>query len=113
MEFQWVEIASVLVFFIGFYGLVTSKNIIKSIAAIGLMELSVVVFFLSIGFMEGIQPPIGQDLAGTADPLPQALVITAIIIGVAVTAVTLTMLISLYRQSGSTDWDIVKKQNSE
>jgi len=113
MESQWVEIASVLVFFIGFYGLITSKNIIKSIAAIGLMELSVVVFFLGIGFTEGIKPPIGQDLSGTADPLPQALVITAIIIGVAVTAITLTMLISLYRQSGSTDWDIAQKQNME
>jgi len=113
MHIQWAEIASVLVFFIGFYGLITNKNIIKSIASIGLMELSAVTFFISLGFLEGMKPPIGQDLEMAVDPLPQALVITAIIIGVAVTAITLTMLMSLYRQSRSMDWDIVKNQNTE
>ena len=104
---QMLEIAAVLVFFICFYGVITSKSILRSIVAISLMELAIVVFFLSFGFSEGLRAPIGVDLTYVADPLPQALMITAIIIGVAVTAVNLTMMISLCRKLGTMDWDEV------
>jgi len=100
-------------FFVGFYGLITSKNIIKSIAAIVIMEMAVIVFFLGVGYVEGVRPPIGQVMENVADPLPQALVITAIIIGVTVTAVNLTMLISLSHHIKKTDWDSVQKKNAE
>jgi len=108
-----VEIAVVLVFFVGFYGLIASNNIIKSIASITLMEIAVVMFFLSLGFFQGIRPPIGEDMSYAADPLPQALMITAIIIGIAITAVNLTMLISLVRQFKTADWDIIRKKSKE
>jgi len=100
-------------FFIAFYGLITSKNIIKSIAAIVILEMAVVVFFLGIGFEEGMHAPIGQAMENVSDPLPQALVLTAIIIGVTVTAVNLTMLISLTHQIKKTDWDSVKNKHME
>ena len=107
------EILIVFMFFISFYGLITSNKAIKSIIYIGLMEIAVIMFFLSIGYERDIMPPIGQNQTNVADPLPQALMITAIVIGVAVTAVNLTMLISLCRESKTTDWDIVKKKNME
>ena len=113
MNFDMIEIFAVVVFFISFYGLITSKNVIQSIVAIVLMEIAVIMFFLGIGYKSGIMPPIGRNLENVADPLPQALMITAIIIGVAVTAVSLTMLISLCRQSKTTDWDVVQKKNLE
>jgi len=110
-----VEIASILVFFIGFYGIITGKNVIKSIVSIGIMEMAIVVFFLNLGFFEGTQPPIGLEIVAelVADPLPQALTITAIIIGVAVTAINLTMLLALFRQFNSTDWEVLKRAASE
>ena len=108
-----IEISSIIAFFIGFYGLITSRNIIKTIASIVILEMAVVVFFLGIGFANGMQPPIGEVMENVADPLPQALVITAIIIGVTVTAVNLTMLISLTHQIKKTDWDSVQKKNME
>jgi len=103
-----LEICTVVLFFIGFYGLIVSRNVIKSIASISIMEVAVILFFLSVGYREGVGPPIGHDLADVADPLPQSLMFTAIIIGVAVTAVNITMLISLTRQTKSTDWDRIK-----
>ena len=113
MNFLSVEFFSVVLFFISFYGLITSKNIIKSVVAIALMEMAVIMFIISIGFLDGMRPPIGQNLEHVSDPLPQALVITAIIIGVTVAAVNLIMLISLYKQYKTTDWDTVKKKNTE
>ena len=102
-----VELFSVVLFFVGFYGIISSKGVIKSIVSISVMEVSLVVFFLSIGFKPGMKPPIGQEIVNAADPLPQALVITAIIIGVALTSVNLTMLISLSRQYNATEWDFL------
>ena len=113
MNMEVLEIIAALMFFISFYGLISSKNVIKSIIFIGTMEMAVIMFFLSLGYQRGIVPPIGRGLENTADPLPQALMITAIIIGLAVTAVNLTMLISLTRQIKKTDWDTIKKNNTE
>ena len=110
---QIVEISSILVLFIGFYGLVTSRNVIKSIISIGLMEIAAIMFFLGLGYFDGIRPPIGQDMTNAADPLPQAMVITAIVIGIAVTAINLTMLITQVRQFKTADWDIAKKKSME
>jgi len=103
----------ILVFFISFYGLITSKSVLKTIVSIGIMETTVVMFYLSLGYANGMIPPIGLHPESFADPLPQALTITTIIIGVAVTAINLTMSISLCRQYKTTDWDIVKKKNME
>ncbi|MCL2052534.1 MAG: NADH-quinone oxidoreductase subunit K [Lachnospiraceae bacterium] len=108
-----IEIFAVIVFFLSFYGLITSKNIIKSIASIGIMEIAVIMFFLGIGFFDGMKPPIGANLENAADPLPQALVITTIIIGITICAVNLSMLITLCRQHKAADWDVVEKKSSE
>ena len=113
MQIFNAEFFTIVLFFISFYGLITSKNIIKSIVSILLMEMAVTMFIISIGFTNGMTAPIGMNLENSADPLPQALIITAIIRGVTVTAVTLTMLISFYRQYKTTDWDTVKKKNAE
>ena len=113
MEIDIIEIIAAIMFFMSFYGLITSKNVIKSIIFIGTMEISVIMFFLSLGFKNDPMPPIGVNPENAADPLPQALMITAIIIGLAVTAVNLTMLISLSRQTRKTDWDTVKNTNTE
>ncbi|MCL1991536.1 MAG: NADH-quinone oxidoreductase subunit K [Spirochaetes bacterium] len=112
-----MEMACIIVFFVGFYGLIASNNAIKSIASITVMELAVIMFFLTFGFFPGIRPPIGRYIAyspyAVADPLPQALMITAIIIGIAITAINLTMLITLVRQYKSADWEIIRKKSRE
>jgi multicomponent Na+:H+ antiporter subunit C len=80
-----------------------------------IMEIAVVVFFLAIAFSPGDVPPIGADLAQleqVADPLPQALVITAIIIGAAVNAITVVMFISLHKRHKITDWESGKHRES-
>jgi len=109
---QIIEIFIIAVFFIGFYGLLTSNNIIKSIVFILVMEVAVIMFFLSLGFDSRAVPPIGANIYTieyVADPLPQALMITAVIIGLATTAINITMFITLFRKHKSADWDKVKE----
>ncbi|MDQ2086164.1 cation:proton antiporter subunit C [Herbivorax sp. ANBcel31] len=115
MQYINGETASIILFFIGLYGLIARRNIVKTVISIGIMEAGVILFFISLNFKDGALPPIGDTSPELmADPLPQALMITAIVIGVSVTAVSLTMFITLYHKFGSTNWlKVYKKRIDE
>lgn len=105
------ENVSFLLFFIGLYGLMAEKNVIKSVISISLMEVAIILFFITAGTVEGSIPPIGDVLSYSSevsDPLPQALMITEIVIGLGVTAVSLTLFIHLYHRYRSTNWKKLK-----
>lgn len=109
MEWFNGETVSVVIFFIGVYGLVARRNIIKSIISIVVMEVAVILFFLTINFTDDSIPPIGTEGAAQfADPLPQAIMITAIVIGVGMVAVALTLFITLHHRYGTTNWEKAK-----
>lgn len=108
-----VEITALLLFLIGFYGLIARKNIIKSILSLGIMDAAVILFFLGIRYENAMRPPIGEPApAPAADPVPQALMITAIVIGAAVMAAGLMMFIALYHRYGTTNWKTAHKIRS-
>ena len=115
MYVEIVELLSLAMFFISFYGLITSVNIIKSIIFTVMKETSVIMFFLGIGYHSGILPPIGDslDLNSVADPLPQALMITAVVIGLCSTAVNIVVFITLFRKHGTANWNTAKTKDAE
>lgn len=89
-----------LVFFcVGLYCVVRRRNLIKIIIGLGIMEYAVNLFFVLIGYrVEGRAPILAQDqvIEKMVDPLPQALVLTAIVIGLAVTALMVGIAIRIY-----------------
>lgn len=110
------ENVGIILFFIGMYGLCARRNIIKTIISLAIMQAALILFFISINADKNELAPIGKsfsDISKVADPLPQALMITAVVIGVAVTATSLTMFVSLYHKYNSTNWNRVKKKRSE
>jgi len=64
------------------------------------------------GYFPGVQPPIIQQSAGGRyiDPLPQALILTAIVISFGVTAFVLIVLRQVYQDTGTTDLGVLEKQ---
>jgi len=114
-DFLTLDIFAIALFFIGFLGLITSRNVLKSIIFMLMMEAAVIMFWLFVGSRTGTTPPIIHDpellyyLPAIADPLPQALMLTAIIIGISVTAINITMLNALLRKYGSTDWGVLEQ----
>lgn len=103
------ENTSLALFAIGIYALCARRNIIKTIIGLSIIQSAVVLFFLSINNAESAVAPIGAGLSGNvADPIPQALMITAIVVGISVTAVSLTMFISIYHNYGLKNWNRVK-----
>lgn len=108
------ENVGVLLFFIGMYGLIARRNILKSIMSLGIMQVAIILFFVSLHAGENTPPPIGSTFPVLpADPLPHALMITAVVIGISVTAVCLIMFITLYHKYGSTNWNKVRTKRGE
>lgn len=106
------EIGAIVLFFIGVYGVIARRNIMKSIISLGIMDAAVILFFVATGGKNSSGAPISGD-ANAADAVPQALMITAIVIGIAVTAVALTMFIYLYHKYGTTNWEKAQKMRDD
>ena len=87
---------AVTLFMLGMYALVIKKNFIKKIIGLGIITTGIHLFIISIGFKAGGTVPIITNLSKLAefnafavDPLPQALVLTSIVIDVSITALAL------------------------
>lgn len=95
-----------ILFCIGLYCVLRKRNIIKIIVGLGIIEYAVNLFFVLIGYRVGGRAPIldrEQIISNMVDPIPQALVLTAIVIGLAVTALIVGIAIRLYEKYGTFD----------
>ncbi|MFO7829622.1 MAG: cation:proton antiporter subunit C [Bacteroidales bacterium] len=96
-----VFILCFILFLVGLYGLITCRNLIKIVISLSIMEFSVFLFLVLIGYIDaGVAPIVDLSLSDQlyVDPLPQAMVLTAIVIGLATTAMLLAIAIRLYRK---------------
>jgi multicomponent Na+:H+ antiporter subunit C len=111
MDFLNVNSTSIILFFIGLYGLMSQRSILKSIISLGVLETAVILFFIGINVEGSREAPIGSgSTLYFSDPVPQALMITSIVIGVGVTAVALTMFMHYKQKEGKTDWPLKKEE---
>ncbi len=106
-----VQNVSIVLFFVGLLGLATQRNIVRSIVSINIMDVGAILFLITVNYVPGSVPPVAPVVGEiVADPIPQALMITAIVIGIAVTAVSLAVFISVFRRYGSADWETVMRR---
>lgn len=101
-----IYLLCVLLLLIGLYGVLVKKNLIKIIIGLSIMEYALFLFFAVIGYREGGTAPIitkGFEKAVFVDPLPQALVLTAIVIGLAITALLVSLAVRIYEKYGTFD----------
>ncbi len=99
-----------LLILIGLWGILTRKNIIKMILGFSLLDTGVHIVMVSIGYIKGRTAPILDNTVTNAvqtvvDPIPSALVLTAIVIGVAITALMLSYAVQMYKTKGSLSID--------
>ena len=102
-----VYIMCFILFLVGLYGIVTRRNLIKIVISFTIMEFSVFLLFTLIGYIdEGAAPILTKNLPENTvfvDPLPQAMVLTAIVIGLATSAMLLAIAIRIYKKYGTFD----------
>ena len=98
---------------IGLYVVLVKPNLIKVIIGINLIDTGVNLFLITVGHMHEGTAPIFSGAAAQAeemvDPVPQALVLTAIVIGVSVLALALSLAIRVYGHYGTLDLRKIKE----
>ncbi len=101
---------------IGLWGMLTQKNIIKIIIGFSIVDTGIHLIIVSIGYIKGKTAPIldntisvSEATSKVIDPIPSALVLTAIVIGLAVTALMLSYAIEMFKEKKSLSIDDYKE----
>jgi multicomponent Na+:H+ antiporter subunit C len=101
-------IVGILVILVGLWGLLTQKNLIKIVIGFALFDTGTHILMVSIGYIKYRTAPIldeAVDISNAAklvvDPIPQALVLTAIVIGLGITALMLSYVLKMYQNKKS------------
>lgn len=105
-------IACIVLIIIGLYAIITKRNLIKIAIGFCMIEYGINLLFAFIGFKKDALAPIITNLDAPkvfVDPIPQALVLTSIVIGLGTTAVMVSMIIRLYEKYKTLDINEIRK----
>jgi multicomponent Na+:H+ antiporter subunit C len=101
-----------VLFCIGLYAVLRKRNVIKMIVGIIICEYSANLFFIMMGYRINGRAPImapGGAIENMVDPLPQSVVLTTIVIGLATTILLVALAIRLYEKHGTFDITKIKE----
>ena len=105
----WVFIALMMS---GFYLLLSARNLIKKVIGLNLFQTSFFVFYISTGKVAGGAAPIHVDgVELYSNPLPHVLILTAIVVGVASTALGLALILRIKVDYGTVEEDEIDAQD--
>ncbi len=112
---NYYYMVAIILFVIGMHTMLTHANMIKKIIAMNIMDSSVFLMFVAIGYAHGGQAPIiveGTE-AVYVNPLPGALMLTGIVVAVSVTAYALSLAVKIYQYYGTCDYDDICEIRSQ
>lgn len=90
----------------GLYTVISRGNLVKKIAGLNIFQTSVFIMFISFGYITGGAAPIlEEDVTLYSNPLPHVLILTAIVVGVATTALGLALVVRIREAYGTVEED--------
>lgn len=101
-----------LLFLIGLYVVVSKSNLVKKLMGLNIMETSVFLLYISVGAVKGGKAPIVEEAASNSlfvNPIPQALILTGIVVAVSTTALALSLIIKIYEHCGTIEAEKLKE----
>ncbi len=108
----WIVIVLMMT---GFYVVISRGNLIKKIVGLNIFQTSMFILYISMGKVAGGTAPIvveGSD-AVYSNPLPHVLILTAIVVGVATTALGLALIVRIKEAYGTVEEDEIQSQDVE
>jgi len=95
----------------GILGIVLSNNLIKKVMALNIINSSIVIIFIYKGSLSGsLAPILTEGEKNIVDPVPQALMLTAIVVGICITALALVLIYRLFRLYNTLDITEIEKR---
>jgi multicomponent Na+:H+ antiporter subunit C len=105
-----IPYTSLLVILIGLYALLTKADLIRKTIGLSLFNSGIVLYFVAMGYRKGATAPILEPgIRAVVDPVPQALMLTAIVIGVSIIALALALAIKIHEVHGTIDLHKLKR----
>lgn len=106
----WVVIALIM---LGMYVVMANPNLVKKVIGLNIFQTAVFILYISMGEIEGGTAPILSDAFTVyTNPLPHVLILTAIVVGVATTALALALTVRIYRAYQTIEEDDIDAQDA-
>lgn len=106
----WIVVVLMMV---GFYIVIAHGNLIKKIVGLSIFQTSVFIFYISMAKVDGGTAPILADgITQYSNPLPHVLILTAIVVGIATTALGLALAVRIKETYGSIEEEEIQKKDN-
>ena len=98
----------------GFFGIVFKKNLVMKIISMDIMSTGVIAYYILISSRDGMFTPIvsNANRVAYADPVPQAVILTAIVIGFSIQALMLVGVMKLAKNNPTLDTSAIEENNT-
>lgn len=98
----------------GFYIVIAHGNLIKKMVGLSIFQTSVFIFYISLAYVEGGTAPIlAAGITQYSNPLPHVLILTAIVVGIATTALGLALAVRIKEAYGSIEEEDIQSQDNK
>jgi multicomponent Na+:H+ antiporter subunit C len=97
---------------IGFYAVIAKRNLVKKLIGLSIFQSAVFLLYITMGKVEGGTAPIFQDGASNqifSNPLPEVLILTAIVVGISTVALGLAIVVRIKEEYGSIEEDEIQE----
>ena len=108
----WIVI---ILMMIGLFIVISRHNLVKKMVGLTIFQTSVFLFYISLGKVQGGTAPILTGLKSSiySNPLPHVLILTAIVVGVATTALGLALILRINKEFGTIEENEIALKNSK
>ncbi len=104
----------ILLMMTGLYIVISHGNLVKKIVGLNVFQVSVFLFYITMGNVEGGTAPIlAEGISLYSNPLPHVLILTAIVVGVATTALGLALVVRIHDTYGTIEDDEINAREEE
>lgn len=105
----WIVIVLMMT---GLYMLIAHGNLMKKVIGLNVFQTSVFILYISLANISTAVPPIvSKEATLYSNPLPHVLILTAIVVGIATTAVALALILRIKEAYGTIEEDLIVKQD--
>ena len=105
---------------VGLYMTIASENLVKKLIGVNLFQTAIFLFFVAVAYVEAggspIVPATSDPASGDlvlASPLPHVIVLTAIVVGIALTAVGLALIVRIHAEYGTLREDTLREVRAD
>ncbi len=98
---------------IGTYMMIDKGNLVKKVIGMNVFQSGIFLFFIVIAYVSGASPPLLTAPGPYVSPLPHVLILTAIVVGVSLTAVALGLIVRIYGEYSTLDTEIIREVSDD